>query len=354
MEEPTFYSGGTNEGPSWSALHASRRRSIFWGGGIVLAAVAIAGAAFFVRELAPADAAGGSSDPVTVRIAPREGFTEVADALMAQHLLRSRLAFEMAAVLGGTAFRLQSGTYHFSPAMPALSILHELSRGSPAITVTIPEGLNLYEMDRTLAAAGVIAPGDLIGFTGDGNLEGKLFPDTYQFFEGSNATSVVQKFLNNFNEKAQPILAADPAHERKNLILASLVQEEAPTAHDESMIAGIIQKRLAAGMRLQIDATVCYAKQIALPGETVNCADLVPGDFAADSPYRSLYNTYLFAGLPPGPIDDPGIVAIAAAMHPIASPYWYYLSDPATGKIIYAATLTEQEANIKKYLSHGQ
>ena len=282
-------------------------------------------------------------------VAHGQGFLEVAKTLDAAHLLRSRLAFEFAAFLSGAAFHVQSGTYHLSPAMSAPAILRELSSGAPAITVTIPEGSDIYGIDKTLADAGVTNRGDLIAFKADGNLEGKLFPDTYQFFAGSNIADVTQKFLDNFNEKAEPLLAADEKNAERDLTLASVIQKEAPDQQDKSIIAGIIIKRMAAGMRLQIDATVCYAKQIVSTSEIVDCSALTRNDFSPSSPYDSGYNTYLHAGLPPGPIGNPGITAITAALHPISSSYLYYISDPATGKIIYAATLAAQEANINAW-----
>ena len=312
---------------------------------VILAALLIGGLA--AAGLAPA----GSGPAVPVTVAPHERFTDIAATLSGNHLLRSRAIFEVAALLSGVAFHVPSGTYLISSGMSVPEILHELSRGPRTVTVTIPEGSNLYEIDRTLADAGVIQRGALIGYAAAGDLEGRLFPDTYQFFEGSSVATVVQKFLDNFNAKAGPLLPADPAAALRTLTLASLIEQEAPDPHDESMIAGIIEKRLSAGMLLQIDATVCYAKQITLPGEVVDCSSLTRSDFASSSPYRSPYNTYLFKGLPPGPIGDPGTAAITAALHPISSPYWYYLSDPATGKIVYAVTLAGQEANIKKYLS---
>ena len=288
--------------------------------------------------------------PVTITVVPGQGFLTVAKALDAAHLLRSRLIFEMAAFLSGSAFHVQTGTYRFSPAMSSEVILHELSNGAPGITVTIPEGSTMYQIDKTLADAGIINRGDLIHFTADGDLEGKLFPDTYQFFEGSDIQSVVQKFLDNFNAKAASLLVADPEYKEQNLILASVVQKEASNPSDESMIAGIIKKRMADGMRLQIDATACYAEQIVMPSSIVDCSTLTRVDFSSNSPYNSAYNTYLHAGLPPGPIGNPGIQAITAALRPASSSYLYYISDPATGKIYYASTLAEQNANIKKYI----
>jgi UPF0755 protein len=294
--------------------------------------------------------AGVSGAPVTIVIAHGQGFLAVARMLDAAHLLRSRLTFEIAAFLSGAAFHVQSGTYRLSSDMPASAILRELSAGAPSVTVTIPEGSNLYEIDKTLADAGVIARGDLINFASDGSIEGKLFPDTYQFFEGSDVASVVQKFLDNFSAKAAPLFAADPKNAERDLTLASIIEKEAPSSTDESMIAGIILNRMADGMRLQLDPTVCYAEQIAMPQEIVDCSTLTRTDFTSASPYDSDYNTYLHAGLPPGPIGNPGITAIEAAIHPASSSYLYYISDPATGRVHYAATLAGQNANIKKYL----
>ncbi len=301
--------------------------------------------------LAPASS-GGNGGQVMFMVTPGESFSQIAHALDAAHLLRSRFAFEAAAFLSGAAFHVQSGTYRLSPMMAAPAILKELLRGASEITVTIPEGSNIYEIDKMLADAGIITRGALINFKSDGNLEGMLFPDTYQFFEESDIATVVQKFLDNFNEKAKPLLSADPEHAEHDLILASIVEREVSDPHDEGIVAGIVEKRLAAGMRLQMDTTVCYAKQMTMPADIVDCSTLTRIDFTADSPYDSDYNTYLYVGLPPGPIGNPGIAAITAATHPISSSYWYYVSDPATGKVVYAVTLAEQEANIAKYLGN--
>jgi UPF0755 protein len=294
---------------------------------------------------------GGSVGTVTVKVAQGESFSEVVTALASAHLLRARPAFEIAAFTSGKAFHIQSGTYRLSAAMSGFAILRELSAGASTVKVTIAEGSNIYEIDQELAAAGVISRGDLINFKDDGDLEGKLFPDTYQFYFSSDVADVAQKFLDNFNEKAGPTLATDPKNVEKDLTLASIVEKEAPNPEDQSIIAGIMEKRMAKGMRLQIDATVCYAKQITLPTDIVDCSALTHTDFSPDSSYDSTYNTYLYAGLPPGPIGNPGIAAITAVLHPVSSSYLYYVSDPATGKIIYASTLAEQDANIKKYLS---
>jgi UPF0755 protein len=323
---------------------------------IVLATAAIIGILIFIvgavlLGLAPVKSSKGNAATVTVNVAQGESFLGVVTALASAHLLRARPAFEIAAFMSGKAFHIQSGTYRLSPEMSGFSILKELSVGASTVKVTITEGSDIYEIDKTLADAGVISRGDLINFKDDGNLEGKLFPDTYQFYLGSDVADVAQKFLDNFNTKASSILAADPKNIEEDLTLASIVEKEAREPKDQSIIAGIVKKRIAKGMRLQIDATVCYAKQITLPADVVDCSKLTHVDFSTNSSYDSKYNTYLYAGLPPGPIGNPGIAAVTAVLHPVSSSYLYYVSDPATGKIIYASTLAEQDANIKKYLS---
>jgi UPF0755 protein len=272
---------------------------------------------------------------------------------VAAGLIRSRLAFEVAAITSGGAFHIQPGTYAISVSSSSVEILRDITgSGGQLVNVTIPEGSNIYQIDALLAENGVISRGTLIAFKDDGDLEGRLFPDTYQFFKGSDIATVVQKFLDNFSEKAEPLLQSDGANAEKDLVMASILEKEVPDPNDQKMVAGILGKRTAAGMRLQLDATVCYAKQVTQPNIVTDCSALSSQDFGPSSIYNSDYNTYLHKGLPPGPIGNPGIFAITAAMHPVSSSYLYYLSDSATGKTIYAKTLAQQDANIKKYLKN--
>lgn len=230
----------------------------------------------------------------------------------------------------------------------------------PVILVTIPEGSTVYEIDRILSAASVIGRGQLIAAAAaNPALEGTLFPDTYYFYASSSVAAVVDKMTGNFAAKAAPLLIDPVVYEsstasssgaiapaEQDLIVASMLQKEVASSTDQEMVAGIIEKRLKAGMPLDIDATICYAKQQAAPTSTEGCYPLKPADFAASSSY----NTYLRKGLPPGPIGNPGLSAIEAALHPAASPYWYYLSDPKTQQTIYAVSLAQQTANETKYL----
>ena len=313
---------------------------------IIIAVILILAAGIWWNALRPA---GENSSPtVTFEVRPGEGFGEIAADLSSAGLIRSKLAFEMFALVDGVATSLQPGLYELSPAMSGSAIARALSDANGrTTTVTIPEGSNVYQIDKLLSDALIIHAGDLVAATKGANTEGMLFPDTYQFLNGESTSSVIKKFTDNFGAKVQPLFARETsADEAKVLTLASILEKEVPTPADQRIVAGIMEKRLAAGIALDVDATVCYGKQVANPGTIVDCATLTSTDLKSDTPY----NTYLHKGLPPSPIGNPGTSTIEAALNPTASPYWYYLSDPATGKTIYAKTLDEQNANIRRYL----
>lgn len=225
----------------------------------------------------------------------------------------------------------------------SIFILHRQSNmvSVPEVTVTIPEGYTVADINNKLNEVGVLDGQDL-----PAGVEGYLFPDTYEFFVSSSPNVVLQKFISNFNLKATPLFS-ESTNIQQTLIIASLIEHEikpAPTGtpyakSDRAIVSGIIEKRLANNMPLQIDATLCYIKP-------APCLPLTPQDMKIDSPY----NTYIHTGLPPTPIDNPGADAIYAALHPAISPYWFFLSDPKTGATIFSSTLDQQTKNIVKYL----
>jgi len=320
--------------------------------GAVFILIVIVAAGFFFFSLDPVAAAPASAtpSPAIFQISPGDGFRTVAENLYTAGLIRSPISFDLLSLIDGRGFTLKPGLYKLSPSMDTPQILSALSGGGAGeATVTVPEGSNIFDVDRILSAALVIRPGALVNFTSTQNLEGRLFPDTYQFYTNESVAGVVTEMTDNFNTKAGPLLAAAPANVTRTLIIASIVQEEVPDLTDQELVAGIIEKRLGLGMPLDIDATVCYAKLLASRpsgSEAPGACSLTALDFKIDSPY----NTYLNKGLPPGPIGNPGTIAITAALHPQSSPYLYYLTDPATGKTIFAKTLDEQNQNRVKYL----
>lgn len=200
------------------------------------------------------------------------------------------------------------------------------------VKVTIPEGTNLADIDRILSQAGVFQNRTLLKLEYL-ELEGTLFPDTYRFNHGSTAEDIIVRMRKTYPD-------------RDTLIIASILEKEVKTAPDMRMVAGIIQKRLTAGVALQIDATVrygvCYPKFVKSEYCDVSQVNLV------DNIHRdTAYNTYTRVGLPAGPISNPGLVALDAAAHPQASVYWYYLS-AKDGTTIFSKTLEEHNQAKRK------
>ncbi|MDD5711076.1 MAG: endolytic transglycosylase MltG [Candidatus Colwellbacteria bacterium] len=208
---------------------------------------------------------------------------------------------------------------------------------TPRDIVTIPEGWTVSEINLYLKGEGVLADEEL-----SGDLEGYLFPDTYEFFLDSTAAVVQQKFQDNFSAKLEEIGVDVLRSDLQNIIIvASLIEKEVQNVQDKRMVSGILWKRLQNEMPLQVDATICYIK------DTELCLPITASDKEIDSEY----NTYLYRGLPPGPICNPGADSILAAIQPEESPYWYYLSSGGGGRTIFARTLDEHRQNIIKYLN---
>lgn len=285
--------------------------------------------AYFFYALTPVSS---GADKVSIVIDKGQGFREIAEILEDRGLIRSEKAFKTYALLSGAARELKAGDYILSSSQSARAILERLVSGPEQdIAATIVEGETVKDINEKLAALGIL--------TGKNKIpqkhEGYLFPDTYRFFPNSSVDDVLKKFSENFQQKVFKI-------DQKTLTMASLIEKEVPLAEDRFLVSGILWKRLRAGMHLQVDATVCYAKLKSLEG----CYPLRREDFSTDSQY----NTYKYYGLPPSPIGNPGISAIMAARHPRESEFWYYLSDPGTRKTIFAKTLEEHNENRLKYL----
>jgi len=174
----------------------------------------------------------------------------------------------------------------------------------------------------------------------DISLEGFLFPDTYEISEGISCDDFVITMLSNFERKMIPELKSQMQEKGKSVFeiitMASMLEKEVRSLEDKKIVSGILWKRMEAGMPLQIDATVNYITDKSDPGVSIK-------DTKIDSPY----NTYKYPGLPKGPISNPGMDSIIAALEPIKTSYWFYLSDGTTH---FSKTLQEHAANKAKYL----
>ena len=175
------------------------------------------------------------------------------------------------------------------------------------------------------------------------DLEGYLFPDTYRVFNDVSDEEIVKKLLNNFDKKLSPELRQKIARQGKTIheiiTMASIIEKEVSSEADRPIVAGILYKRIKNGMRLEVDSSINYITGKNDPG--ANYADL-----EIDSPY----NTYKNYGLPPGPICNPGLAAIKAAVYPEESAYLFYLNRQDTGETIFSKTFDEHIKNKNKYL----
>lgn len=173
-------------------------------------------------------------------------------------------------------------------------------------------------------------------------LEGFLFPDTYYFYKDATAEDIIKKMLDNFDQKLSANLRQEIEKQGKSIYaiitMASVIEGEVKTDADREIVSGLFWQRIKSGQALQSCATLAYVL-----GENKKQYSF------ADTRTVSPYNTYLNKGLPPGPIANPGLSAIRAAIYPVDSQYNYFLSDPETGKTIFSKTLDEHNANKAKY-----
>ncbi|MBU2101637.1 endolytic transglycosylase MltG [Patescibacteria group bacterium] len=208
---------------------------------------------------------------------------------------------------------------------------------TPRAEITIIEGWSVAEVNEALKEKGILTDGEI-----EDELEGYLFPDTYEFFLDSTVTVVKERFQENLGRQLEKIgIEARGEELHKIIIMASLLEKEVQNLKEKRIASGVLWKRLENGVPLQVDATLCYIKN------AEKCLPIT----ASDKKIDSAYNTYLYRGLPPGPIGNPGADSILAAANPAVSPYWYYLSDQVSGETIFAKTLDEHNQNIIKYLS---
>ena len=288
-------------------------------------------------------------------------FGQVARDLEARGLIRSARALSLAARANGAGGRIRFGEYRLSPQMSALEMLDWLARGKVLLhKVTIPEGFTISRIADVLGRNGLADSRAFRTAALNGgqqlrvpfrvptsSLEGYLFPDTYYLERYRSADDLVRRMLVRFYErvwlKMRTPRAADVQHLSVHQVvtLASLVEGEARRPQERGLIAGVLMNRLRVGQRLECDATVLYAMGY-------HKSRLTFADLKVESPY----NTYLHAGLPPGPINNPGAAAIEAALHPQASPFFYYVARP-DGSHIFSRTLSEHLAAIARLKRAG-
>ncbi len=293
------------------------------------------------------------SPQVSFVITPGQPLVQIASNLEKQHLIKNAFAFRLLVAQMRISQNIQFGDFSLAANMSAKEIATTLTHGAIDVWVTIPEGLRVEEQAARIEQKLKFGSNTDYQFDKKQYIqlakEGYMFPDTYLIPKDATAQGVVNRLSDTFSQKvSQSLLAKGREHglsPEDIVVLASLLEKEAKTSTEKPIIAGILLNRINAGLPLQVDATVSYAKGYDSAQNT--WWSQVTTDEYQD--IKSPYNTYLHLGLPPGPIASPGLDSITAAANPAQTDYYYYLHD-SSGKIHYAKTSQEHQQNIQKYL----
>lgn len=296
-----------------------------------------------------------------------EKFISIAGKLADEGYIRSKSIFSAYALFSDASKKIQAGTYEFSGSVTMDDVLQTMKEGKVMATdreVKIIEGWSIDDIASYLKKEGFAQSrqeilttlydasqwGALIGepnaflrdiLQGRDSPEGFLFPDTYRVDLDAKPMDIFSIMLGTFSKKITPYL---PVMEKQGktlfqvITMASLIEKEVSKTQDRKIVSGILWKRFLANYPLQVDATITY-----LTGK--NSTTITQDDLWIDSKY----NTYRNFGLPPGPISNPGIDAIEAALYPEKSSYWFYLSAP-DGTTIFSKTFDEHKRAKAKYL----
>lgn len=314
----------------------------------VIVLIAVLWSVVYQREFAAPDSNAEQELFAVSRAATPE---EIAAKLSERGLYRSKRGFEWMLDSRGGYAAIREGAYDVSKAMDAKTLATTLTSEPSRAWVTIPEGFRREQIVEVLAAALSWSGEDQNQFLESGavgdeeRVEGYFFPDTYLLRRDLSGAEVADQMWKRFEEVFysyyQPFLDANIRHDTA-VRIASIVQREAAGDEDRKLIAGILWNRLNQGMKLEVDATVQYAVGSSERGWW---PQIIRADLEIDSPY----NTYMYEGLPPHAISNPGIAAIDAVLYPEDTECLYYLHDRER-KIHCAKTFEEHERNIETYL----
>jgi UPF0755 protein len=317
---------------------------------LLLAAVGVGALTYFF--LAPF----GPRQETFVEIAPGTTTRQIARELEARGIIRNRYLFDGLRMTAGDskAGTLKAGEYRFDHPARVSEVYERLERGDVStISVTIPEGSNIFDIAARVEAAqlgskdafeaAAMRNGALVADLDPGavSLEGYLFPDTYEFGRRTTPFQMVTAMVKRFRSAAASMGLEGNTH--RVVTIASMIERETPVEKERPLVASVFENRLAQGMPLATDPSVIYAALLA--GRYRGA--IYQSDLDADSPY----NTYKNPGLPPGPICNPGLSALNAALRPAQTRYLYFVAASAdpSGRSRFAATLEEHQKNVLAY-----
>jgi UPF0755 protein len=287
-----------------------------------------------------------------VLLRPGWSTRHIAQALQREGVIRSSTAFLMLQYTEGLK-TLKAGEYKFDEPASALDVWRRLVRGDVyARTVVVPEGYNMYDIAAAVEQAGLGPAAEFITVArGDTSLvrdldpdaktlEGYLFPDTYQFTRIDSAYDIAAAMVRRFRQEAQKIGLLGNPDMHRIVTMASIVEKETAVPEERPLVAGVYYNRLAKNILLAADPSVIYAALLAGRYR----GTIYQSDLQFDSPY----NTYKYVGLPPGPIANPGLASLEAALHPAQTAFLYFVSDN-NGHHRFARSMEEHARNVASY-----
>ena len=320
---------------------------------IVIAALGLGGWAYVNLER---PYKGYAESEQFVEIPAGSGTVSMGKRLADMGVIRSAASFRLAVWMRGAGRRLQAGEYRFDRPMTTAEVVDKIARGDVYVrAITFREGLHIGEMAAIFESAGFGTAAEFTAAAKNAalirdidpaarDLEGYLFPDTYTLQRRATAEQLVERMVGRFKKAWTPELqqqaSARGLNVRQLVTLASLVEKETGKGEERPIVAGVYSNRLRIGMGLQCDPTVIYALMLAGRYD----GNIRKDDLQIDSPY----NTYRYAGLPPGPIAAPGAASLAAAANPADVPYLYFVSR-GDGSHVFSTTLDEHNRNVNQF-----
>ena len=280
------------------------------------------------------------------------GTVEIGRTLAQAGVVRYAWQFWTERALNPSA-KIQAGEYQFTRPATAAEVFDRLARGDVYyFPFTVPEGSNMFEIAGALEASGVMPAADFLQAASDPapirdlapsakSLEGFLFPSTYRLTHSTTAAELCRMMTSEFRKEWKKAAAGSSADPRRTVTLASLVEKETGIPAERPLVAGVFENRLKQGMLLQCDPTAIYAALLENRYRNV----IHRSDLAS----QNAYNTYQHAGLPPGPIANPGLDSINAALHPAETKFLYFVAKPDGHGHQFSTTLAAHHNAVHQY-----
>lgn len=289
-----------------------------------------------------------------VQLKPGSTARQIAGELERSGVVRSRLAFLVLHYARGRR-SLKAGEYLFERRANALEVYDRIARGDVYYqTVVIPEGYNMFDIAQALETAKICSRDAFLRVAREEislisdidprarSLEGYLFPDSYNFGRTQTPRDLAAEMVRRFRKEAQALGIAGNPEIHRIVTMASIIEKETSVDSERALVAGVFENRISRGIGLATDPSVIYASLLIGKFDGV----IRQSDLALSSPY----NTYRHAGLPPGPIANPGRQSLLAAMHPEKTEYLYFVANNRGGHN-FSRTLAEHNSNVAAYRS---